>query len=354
MSGQLRRVGDIVVHALDLRELSDTDVVALNGFANVLSAEVQPDEPPIPLTRTASEMRFIPGTVASHAFCARLPDGSVVALSRGSYRELDSNKHLVEISVEVLPDQRRRGVGTAMLSPLVDLAEAHGRTLLSASTSERVPAGEAFAHRMRAKLVQANHVNRLVLSNVDRDIVRQWIDEGPKRAPGYSLIWVDGPAPDHLIEQIADVVHVMNDAPRDDRDMEDTHITVDQYREMDRVAESEGFAHLAVFARHNATGQLVGLTDVAWLRAEPTHISQQNTGVRPEHRGHALGKWLKASMLERLLTNGPTGAVDIRTANADSNDAMLGINRELGFEPYVATSTWEVSTSNARAYLESR
>jgi GNAT superfamily N-acetyltransferase len=354
MPGELLRVGDVVVYALDLRELSDANVVALNRFANVLSTEAQPDEPTIPFERTASEMRFIPGTIAIHAFCARLPDGSVVALSRGSYRELDSNKHLLEISVEVLPDHRRRGLATAMLRPVVDLAEAHGRTLLSAATTDRVPAGEAFARRIGAKLVQAAHSNRLVLSEVDRDIVRRWVDEGPRRAPGYSLIWVDGPAPDHLIGQIAAVMRVMNDAPRDDRDLEDNHITADHYREMDRAAEKAGIAHLAVFARHDATGQLVGLTDVAWFRAEPRHISQQNTGVRPEHRGHALGKWLKASMLERLLTNGPTGAVEIRTGNADSNDAMLGINRELGFEPYIATSTWEVSTSDARAYLESR
>src|SRR5438045_930691 len=41
MPAELFRVGDIVVYALDLRSLSDADIVTLNGFANVLSAEVQ-------------------------------------------------------------------------------------------------------------------------------------------------------------------------------------------------------------------------------------------------------------------------------------------------------------------------
>jgi len=350
----LLRIGHIVVQELNLNELSDADVAAVNLFANVLNSEIQPDDPPIPVERTASDMRFMPGTVTIRKFGARLPDGTIVAMSSASYRELDANKHLVGVGVEVHPDHRRLGLGTAMLRTVVDVAEAHGRTLLSATTTDRVRAGEAFAHRIDAKLVQATHVNRLVLADVDRGLVQQWIDEGPRRAPGYSLVWVDGPAPDHLIEQIANMMHVMNDAPRDDRDLEDTHITVDQYRAMDRAAENEGFAHLAAYARHDATGQLVGLTDVSWLRTEPTHIYQQNTGVRPEHRGHALGKWLKASMLERLLTNGPTGAVDIRTGNADSNDAMLGINRALGFEPHIAVSTWEISTSDTRAYLDSR
>ena len=75
--------------------------------------------------------------------------------------------------------------------------------------------------------------------------------------------------------------------------------------------------------------------------------------MRPEHRGHALGKWLKAVMLQRILDERPE-AVDIRTGNADSNDAMLGINRELGFKPHRAYTTWQVTTEQVRKYLDAR
>jgi hypothetical protein len=78
---------------------------------------------------------------------------------------------------------------------------------------------------------------------------------------------------------------------------------------------------------------------------------QGNTGVRPEHRGHALGKWLKATMLQRIFDERPQ-AEEIRTGNADSNDAMLGINRALGFKPHRAHTTWQVTTAQVRKYLD--
>jgi hypothetical protein len=34
---------------------------------------------------------------------------------------------------------------------------------------------------------------------------------------------------------------------------------------------------------------------------------------------------------------------EIRTGNADSNDAMLGINRAMGYRPLMSTTTWELT-----------
>jgi mycothiol synthase len=65
---------------------------------------------------------------------------------------------------------------------------------------------------------------------------------------------------------------------------------------------------------------LAGLTDVYWNPAHPETVFQGNTGVLAAHRGKALGKWMKAVMLERILAERPD-ANDVRTSNADSNDA---------------------------------
>lgn len=69
-----------------------------------------------------------------------------------------------------------------------------------------------------------------------------------------------------------------------------------------------------------------------------------STGVRPEHRGHALGKWLKAAMTLRVLEERPH-VTDIRTSNADSNEAMVGINCAMGYRPLLGTATWELLIS---------
>ena len=80
---------------------------------------------------------------------------------------------------------------------------------------------------------------------------------------------------------------------------------------------------------------------------------QEDTGVSPEFRGRGLGRWLKAAMLDRIVRERP-GVKFVRTGNADSNAAMLGINRALGFTPYVSRCVWQLETEKALAYLAER
>jgi GNAT superfamily N-acetyltransferase len=295
----------------------------------------------------------IPDFAHIRMFIARDPDGAIAAQGNAAFLRVEENQHLVETTLRVRSDRRRRGIGTELLRLMVGVADEEGRTLMLGQTSERVPAGEAFAAAVGAEAAQANHVNRLVLADVDRDLVRRWIDEGPSRAPGYSLEWLDGVFPDDRLEELLDVMHVMNDAPRDNVQREDMKITPEQYREMTREVEAIGVEIWSLFARHDASGVLAGFTDVSWVPAQPDTVDQGNTAVRPEHRGHALGKWLKATMLQRILDERPQ-AIDIRTGNADSNEAMLGINRELGFQPYRASTTWQVTTEQVHRYLDAR
>jgi len=48
------------------------------------------------------------------------------------------------------------------------------------------------------------------------------------------------------------------------------------------------------------------------------------------HRGHRLGLLLKADMLDWLAETQPQVA-SIETWNAESNDAMIGVNEMLGY-----------------------
>ena len=149
--------------------------------------------------------------------------------------------------------------------------------MLVSATSERVPAGEAFARAVGAEAAQANHINRLVLADVDRELVQRWIDEGPRRAPGYSLEWVDGIYPDDRLEELLDVLHVMNDAPKDDVQREDMRLTPDQYREMVKQVAALDVELWSLFARHDESGQLVGLTDVSWFAGRAGHACRRAT-----------------------------------------------------------------------------
>ena len=106
-------------------------------------------------------------------------------------------------------------------------------------------------------------------------------------------------------------------------------------------------------ARHVPTGELAGFHDVQWNPSNPAVVHVGATGVKPDHRGRALGKWLKADMTLRVLDERP-GVMEIRTGNADSNDAMLGINRQMGYRPMIAHTVWEVTVEEAGRRLAGR
>lgn len=345
------RVGEITIEEVDLPSLSSDDVVRLNAFTNELRAEAHPDDPPQPIDYTRASVRNIPGFVAVREFWARDPDGSIAGSAETSFMRTEENRHLLEVDLEVHPDRRRQGLAKALLGLVVDVAAEEGRTLLIGSTSERVPAGEAFARRLGAERGIANHVNRLMTASVDRDLMHRWVEEGPERAPDYELFVVDGRYPDELVEAICDLAEVMNTAPMDDLEVEDQRFTVEQARQIERVLDARGSERWSLFIRHVPTGGLAGYTQVFWSPSQPRTIWQGDTGVRPEHRGHALGKWLKAAMMERILDERPD-VKDVRTGNADSNAPMLGINRAMGFEPYEATTVWQVRLDRVRAYLK--
>jgi mycothiol synthase len=345
-----RLVDELTMFETDYRDLSDDDIVALNTFANAMAAEAHPEDPPDPLEVTQAEVRKMPAITVIREFWARERDGVIAGVGYAWWRQTPENRHLAYCGVEVRPDLRRLGLAKRLLRPVVDAVGADSRTTIIGWTTDRVPSGEAFARRVGSEPGSAVHTNRLQLGRVDREQVRRWIAEGPVRAAGYELIAIDGPYPDDLIEQIARAYDVMNTAPRDDLDIEDQVRTVDEIRQREQQGVAMGTERWSLFARHVESDELVGLTEIYWNSAQPDTMYQGDTGVHPDHRGHALGKWLKAVMLERIFVDRPN-IIDIRTGNADSNDAMLGINHALGFEPYIASMNWQVPVERVRGYL---
>jgi mycothiol synthase len=346
-------VAGITVSQVDIRNLSDREIEETNEFENILRAESRPEDPPRPLELTQANLRNIPPSYEVYVLYGRDASGRLVAEASVGYFKAEENAHLLEGSISVLPEHRERGVAREMLRAIADIADAEGRTLLMSSTSERVPAGEAFAKAVGAEAGLRNHTNRLLLADVNREMVDRWVAEGPGRAPGYTLIAIDGPYPEEQIEAIADMHEVMNTAPRDDLDMEDYKLKPEHLREWEQSMTAAGDERWSLFVRHDETGQLVGFTEVIWNPKMPKVVGQMGTGVRPEHRGHALGKWLKAAMLQRVLRE-RANAEEIRTGNADSNDPMLGINTQLGFKPYISSTVWQVKVEQIRAYLGAR
>lgn len=145
----------------------------------------------------------------------------------------------------------------------------------------------------------------------------------------------------------------MNTEPRDALEFDDVVITPEELRQGEAYDAARKVERWVLYLRHRESGQLVGFTSLSYNPQNPELVKQLDTGVLTAYRGLNLGKWLKAAMLLKVLHDKPQ-VKRVRTGNADSNAAMLGINRALGFKPYKARTVWQADLKGVLAYLQSR
>lgn len=338
------------IERIDPRTADDALLREMNAYGNARRAESRPEDPPTPDEQVIAAMRAMPPFTHPTHFLMRDATGAIIASAQANYEVADDNQHLLWAGITVAPEHRRKGYATALLARIIEVADEASRTMLMGGTGDAVPAGAAFAERIGATKGYRDHTNRLLLAEVDRELIDRWIADAATRSVGYSLIAHDGAYGDDLIEQVIPVHELMNTAPKEDLAMDDWKITREKMEAWEHQFFAIGNDRWSLFAKHDATGTLVGFTEVAIDPSTPDTFHQMGTAVHPEHRGAALGKWLKAAMIRRILDERPD-VVDVRTANADSNAAMLAINTELGFEPFRAHASWQVPVETVRAYL---
>ncbi len=332
---------------------TDDEIAQAVELSNAYQAEVLPEDQPTPLDQAIAQFRAMPERLRRTSVRAWSPDGELIgATGIRIDPDHDDNPDMIGGSVTVLSDHRRNGVGTQLLAYFVALAKRENRTRLIGETNERAPGAE-FAELVGAEKKQWTHINHLPMATVDLALMAKWVADGPARAADYEIFGWDGDVPDEHMDDFLASILVMNTAPRDDLKMNDFTVTAEEIRESEKVTNAVGVVPWQLIARRTSDGAWAGIHDVSWNPAEPDIVWVGATGVFPEHRGHALGKWLKALMTLRIMEERPN-VTHIRTGNADSNDAMLGINKEMGYVPFISHTTWEIATADAERWLKSR
>lgn len=326
----------------DPSTFSDADVLLGAHLVNLFEAEVWPEDPTTPDADALAEHQAMPKRVRRTVFRVWDDAGALAGSADVSIDpQKTDNPDVLGCWIYVHPDHRRLGLATELLEHVVGLAASEGRARVICPTFSRAPAGELFATHVGAAAKSWAKKNHLPIAELDRSLMETWVREGPLRAPGYELLSWDGRVPEEHLDAFATLTLVMNDAPRDDLELNDFTLTPEEWREGEERAAAVGQQTWRLVARRTSDGELVGLHDLTWVPAFPAVMWVGSTGVRPEDRGHAIGKWLKAAMMLRVLDERPE-ITDIRTDNAESNDAMLSINRQMGYRELLAVTTWEL------------
>ena len=313
-------------------------------------AELRPTDPPFSWTEFAGFHR----STVSHERRAYwlVTDGAGRAVARAeAHLPTTSNTHLANVTVYVHPDSRTRGVGTRLVEAVVTEIEADGRTDIVTDVTEG-NAGESFFTHLGGEIGLPQRISRLDLRELDRDLIAGWIADG-ERAAGYSLVEWNDACPDDLVDSYVIVKAAMNGAPVDDLPIEDRVHSVESVRDNEAELREAGLEKWVVAAVHDETGDLAGFTEVVFFAESPEHAWQGGTGVLPEHRGHALGRWMKAAMATRIIERRPRVRY-IDTENAFSNGPMLAINVDMGFQIIRTVNGWKATVAAVADALRSR
>ena len=337
------------ISEVNFDDLSDEQFEEVLDASNALDAEAFPRH----VDNTAKELRIYttsPG-ITQHRFLVHDAD-RLAAMATFRYPDDGTNSETLFCQIRVLPGFRRRGIGSMLLARATELASDLGRKTLQGVIFDTVGAGKAFVRAIGARETLDFHENVMRTSDLDIELLQGWVDQGPSRAPGYSVRLIEGLWPEEFFDDIAHLFFVL------ERDMPTSEAFEPRVWNAEKVSElqdhwAKGVDSLSTLAIHDATGRVVGMSDMIRRKTDPTTWVVTTTMVDPEHRGKSLGKWVKGAINLAALERW-SGGVYQETGNAFINEPMLAINRAMGFEHELTMTDCLLSVEDAHTYLEPR
>ncbi len=338
------------IEVFDVDTATDEQFRQRYDLQTQIDAEMDPETPKGPFEaylkhqRTKSEFHK---TIRWSAFV----NGELVATANLHLDKSGDNDHLCRGDIGVAAAHRRNGIGRALLAAMIDAAEADGRSVFGGGTIQGHDSEQFLkAVGMEQKLLDRR--SRLRLNEIPEGLLDRWLGEVAVKAPGYSLIEIERKCQPEYRERFIDVLNAMNDAPREGLDRNDEHVTLEQLDDWERQTEEVDGQESCLVVMHDESGDFAGYTHIAWEAELPQVLWQQGTAVKAAHRGHAIGRWLKAANLVKVMQENPE-AMFVDTWNAGSNKWMLAINDDLGFRPYIWYTAWQGQVADIKAGLSS-
>ena len=220
-------------------------------------------------------------------------------------------------NISVLAEHRRRGVGTALLAAISEVAREAGKTMLvGRTTSARQDAIDFLEHRGFREAERMKVVN-LDLAGLELPpvqppdgIVVSSLEEHPELVPGVYEVGLEA-LPD-----------IPGDGPIAPGTLEEFRV-----RDVDRPTIPPGGFAIGI---ESASGRVVGYANLILVPGAPGVAWHGMTGVARSWRGRGVATALKRATIAWAQAN---GLHTLEGANDIDNAPMRAVNRRLGYRP---------------------
>ena len=246
-------------------------------------------------------------------------------------------EHLAELELRVHPAGRRERTGSLLLDAAVAAARQDGRRCVIAQAEAGSP-GDQFLLARGFRRVLTLTFTRLPLAGADIAALTE-ITEQPH--PGYQLTSWDGTVPDRLAEAFVASRHAMDDMPMGGTDYGTVTWDLDRVRAAAAAIAERGDLLHTVAAIDESDGSIAGFTELVVPGDGKGDGQHYGTGVMPGHRGHGLGRWMKAASILQARERHPDLG-GLLTDTADNNPSMMRINDALGYAPTHTTFEYQL------------
>jgi GNAT superfamily N-acetyltransferase len=270
-------------------------------------------------------------------------DGDTLLGFCSAWFPLLDNTDKVYFDLHVDPPVRRRGVGRALVAELEHRTRVDGRSMLL--TDSKIPAAERETHPYRrfaeacGFLFSNVEVVRHLALPVPGEQLQAWADKAAERHQGYRIATYVDEFPDELAESLCLLMgQLAVDAPTGLVDFEEEAFTPERLRERYATTAAMGRSLFETVAI-GPDGEVAAQSTLAVATGDGTDVFQWGTFVHREHRGHRLGLAVKVANI-RAVQDAHPDKLRITTQNAETNDFMVDINKEIGFEAVEDSAEW--------------
>jgi GNAT superfamily N-acetyltransferase len=347
---------------IDIRELEIPSAVGASGWDDFLSA-LGIHYGNEALTYGTDELAFsaqeaLPNYLdqenqPTRLFVAR--DGSRMVGAARYEIEPGDDPHTAWMMVDVLSGARGAGIGSALSAKLQGVAAtdvirkaivyavsgyASGPRLAPPTGFGSVPRDNPEVRFLLSKGYRLEQVVRGSRLALPVELAAQFVRAAEISGPDFVIHhWVDR-TPQKWRVDMAMLRQVMSveepsaglEEPEDVWNVE--RLVADEAR-----FESSPRTLLVCAVEHVPSGHLAGFTTLSVPAETDRSISQEDTLVLREHRGHRLGMLLKLANLVEVQRRMP-GHPSVITFNAEENRHMLDVNEAVGFVPIGYEGAW--------------
>lgn len=297
--------------ALRLATSVDGDLGAIAAIVNAVS----PDDP-----TSIEELRWADETYPGGArFLAESGGRSVGVATVGRIYMHPPEFEAFWATIGVLPEARRKGIGSALLAAVSEQARIAGKSALHLPATEARPEGIEFLGRRGFTEYERMKAVELSLAG---------LAPPPVNPPAGVLLASLAERPDLVAGVHAVACEAFADIPGGDEPTAPGDLAEFRARDVDRPSiPQDGF----IVAMEASSGQVIGYASLILVPGETRRLAWHDmTAVLRAWRGRGLAGSLKRATIRWAIQN---GLEVLQTGNDTDNAAMRAVNARLGYQP---------------------